>query len=91
MSMLLLGCSSTPKTEQDKYKEIADSFAHKSLKTLSKNTINPSLSLYNKVKSDDDPEINPAYVHALASISFALVGNSRWALAEANLAIDSAR
>lgn len=89
-SVLLTACSSKPKTELERYKEMTNSFAYQSLSVLSKNTINPSLALYQEMKSEDDAEIKPAYVHALASTSFAIIGNSKWALAEANLALDSA-
>jgi len=89
---LITGCKSTPKTESEQYKDAINSFSYKSLKTLSKNTVNPSIKLYNKkLRKDGHPEIKPELVHAFTSTIFALSNNSKWAIAEANLAIQSSK
>jgi len=88
--ILLSGCSSKPKTELQQYNELTNSLAYNALKTISKTTIDPSLALYDAVKPDSAEPINPSYVHALASTSFAIIGGSKWAIVEANLAMDAA-
>lgn len=91
--LLVSGCKSTPKTELEQYKELTNSFNYKGIKVISGNTVDPSLKLYNKMKSDDKFDINPAHIHALASVSFALLGEPEpeWALAEADLALESSK
>ena len=92
LSLLLLACASTPKTEQEQYDELRDSLSYKTLRQLSDKTINPSLSLYNgTLKNDDTPEVHPELVHALSAVIFAIGQKTTWAVVEADLAVESAK
>lgn len=89
--LFLSACASTPKPEKTQYREMQNSFRYLTYETLSENTVNPSLALYNKkLKGDDRSEVHPEIVHSLAAVVLALGKQHKWATAEANLALKAA-
>jgi len=89
--LTLAACASTPKTEQQQYDEMRESISYMTLEQLSGKTVNPSLYLYNStLKKDDHPEVHPELVHSLAAVIFAIGRKPKWAIVEANLALEAA-
>lgn len=88
---LLGACSSKPPTEQERYNEMRNTFSYYSLETLSGNTVDPALALYNNnLKDPTSPRLKPELFHSLASVSFAMAGLQKWAAAEGALALKAA-
>lgn len=89
----LAACSSKPLSEQQRYRQYQDSFTYTSYSALSKKVLRPILKTATKQHSAAEAKtsaVNPQYAHSFLSLMHTLSQNQTLALAEADLALESA-
>lgn len=89
-TLLLSGCASKPKSEQDRYERLTNSVKYKSYRAASRQVIDKGIVAVQQQTTGPDTALPPAYLHSSVALMQLLAGNSTLALAEADLALQAA-
>ena len=86
-TLLLSGCASKPKSEQDRYERLTNSVKYKSYRAASRQVIDKGIVAVQQQTTGPDTSLPPAYLHSGVALMQLLAGNNTLALAEADLAL----
>ena len=86
-TLLLSGCASKPKSEQDRYERLTNSVKYKSYRAASRQVIDKGIVAVQQQTTGPDTALPPAYLHSGVALMQLLAGNNTLALAEADLAL----
>lgn len=87
--LIVLGCSSKEKTEQEQYEEMTSGLKFSTYKAASGAGIGPVVNAYNEQKPDTLAPLNSEYAHLLLGYMWAVSHKPAMAFAEADLAQES--
>lgn len=88
--LLLSGCASKPKSEQQRYQHLTNSVKFKSYRAASRQLIDKGIVAVQQQTTGPDTPLQAGYLHSGVALMQLLAGNNTLALAEADLAVQAA-